>query len=145
MGIKFTDEQLMDFMECTDFGNGKYNMIFGRDEQLLSALVIGAEGSVGSTFSYLDFNLQLMEAYNKNDMSTALAMQKKTTDVCNFFWKLSRSQHSKSYFADDRNQYWTTTTSSTRPNRSGKVRGEKNLTGHGCFAKEALKGDCRPI
>jgi len=31
----------------------KYDMLYGRDEMLLSALVIGAKGAVGSTYNYM--------------------------------------------------------------------------------------------
>merc|ERR1719420_793707 len=85
MGVKFTDEQLMDFYLCAEFMDQKYNMIYGRDEQLLSALVINADGSVGSTFNFLDWNLQLMKAFEDGDMDMAQEMQLKTALVCNIF------------------------------------------------------------
>ena len=45
-GIKFTHEDLMDFAECQAFEGGRYDILFGRDEVLLSALATGAKGAV---------------------------------------------------------------------------------------------------
>ncbi len=52
-GIKFTDENLMEFHTCLDVSEGRYAMLFGRDEILLSALVLGARGAVGSTYNLI--------------------------------------------------------------------------------------------
>ena len=30
MGVKFTDEHIMDFVLCAQLAGGKYNMLFGR-------------------------------------------------------------------------------------------------------------------
>ena len=37
-GVKFTYEDLDDFSNCLQFGDGRYDILFGRDEKLLSAL-----------------------------------------------------------------------------------------------------------
>src|SRR5690606_1586330 len=51
-GIKYTHEDFMDFLTCLRFQGGKYDMLWGRDENMLSALVLGAKGAVGSTYNY---------------------------------------------------------------------------------------------
>lgn len=51
-GIKYTHEDFMDFLSCMNYQNGKYDMLWGRDENMLSALVLGAFGAVGSTYNY---------------------------------------------------------------------------------------------
>src|SRR5690625_990269 len=51
-GIKYTHEDFMDFLSCLHYANGKYDMLWGRDENILSALVLGAKGGVGSTYNY---------------------------------------------------------------------------------------------
>ena len=40
-GIKYTDEDFMDFLTCLSYNEGAYDMLWGRDECLLSALVLG--------------------------------------------------------------------------------------------------------
>lgn len=52
-GIKYTFENLMDFQLCLNYKDNKYDMLWGRDEMLLPALSIGAQGAVGSTYGYM--------------------------------------------------------------------------------------------
>lgn len=51
-GIKFTHEDLDDYRRSRETLGGRYNLLFGRDEILLSALRLGATGAVGSTYNY---------------------------------------------------------------------------------------------
>jgi N-acetylneuraminate lyase len=52
-GIKFTNNNLIDYLHCKNFENGKFNILFGFDEVFLSSLPIGADGWVGSTYNHL--------------------------------------------------------------------------------------------
>ena len=45
-GVKFTFEDVMDLSRCVAFADGRYDMLFGRDEMLLSGLVVGVRGAV---------------------------------------------------------------------------------------------------
>lgn len=81
-GIKFTHEDFMDFQSCLNFKNGKYDMLWGRDENLLSALVLGAKGGVGSTFNYATpLYLQLISAFNNGNLEEARKLQQKSIDM----------------------------------------------------------------
>lgn len=40
------------FEECISYRNHHYDILFGRDEMLVSALAMGCEGAVGSTYNY---------------------------------------------------------------------------------------------
>ncbi len=51
-GIKFTSEDLMDFGRCLAAAGGAFDILFGRDEILLSALALGAVGAIGSTYNF---------------------------------------------------------------------------------------------
>jgi N-acetylneuraminate lyase len=51
-GIKFTHEDLLDYSESQAFADGRYSVLFGRDEILLSGLRLKAPGAVGSTYNY---------------------------------------------------------------------------------------------
>ena len=51
-GIKFTSTNLMSLQECLEFEDGRFNILFGCDEMLLSALALGVPGAVGSTYNY---------------------------------------------------------------------------------------------
>jgi N-acetylneuraminate lyase len=75
-GIKFSHENLMDFSQCLSLDNGKFNMLFGKDEILLSALILGAKGAVGSTYNFAAplYHL-IMTAYQARDIETAQSEQ----------------------------------------------------------------------
>lgn len=75
-GIKFTDEDFMDFMKCLDFKGGKYDLLWGRDENLLPALSTGCRGAVGSTYNYAaPLYLSLIDSFNKGDLLNARNLQ----------------------------------------------------------------------
>lgn len=77
-GIKFTDEDLMDYRLCNILYNNKYNLLFGLDEMLLPAMAMGAEGAVGGTYNFAaPLYIQIMKAYENKDMETAQALQDK--------------------------------------------------------------------
>ncbi len=71
-GIKFTHENLMDYSRALTLDDGRYNILFGRDEILLAALAMGATGAVGSTYNYMaPLYHRVIEAFNAGDMETA--------------------------------------------------------------------------
>jgi N-acetylneuraminate lyase len=75
-GMKFTDENLMSYTQCLDFEDGRFNILFGRDEILLAALALGATGAVGSTYNYMSpVYHKVIEAFNAGDMATARRWQ----------------------------------------------------------------------
>lgn len=51
-GIKYSHGDIADFMSCLKFENGKYDILWGREECLLAALAVGGKGSIGSTYNY---------------------------------------------------------------------------------------------
>jgi N-acetylneuraminate lyase len=78
-GAKFTFENVMDFQQCIALDNGKFDLLFGRDEMLLAGLAAGAKGAVGSTYNYMPgVYLKVMEAFAAGDMATARAWQAKS-------------------------------------------------------------------
>lgn len=51
-GLKYTATTLYEYQRCLDYGNSKYDVLYGFDEMILSALVVGAGGMVGSTYNF---------------------------------------------------------------------------------------------
>ena len=51
-GIKYTHYDLMDLQLCMQVANGKYTLLYGRDQWLLSAIALGVHGAVGSTYNF---------------------------------------------------------------------------------------------
>jgi len=81
-GIKFTHENLMDYSRCLNFEEGRYNILFGRDEILLAALAMGATGAVGSTYNYMaPLYHRVMEAFNAGDLETARKFQTQAIQI----------------------------------------------------------------
>jgi N-acetylneuraminate lyase len=91
-GIKYTYEDVMDYQRCLNYKNKKYSIMWGRDEMLLSALVIGATSAVGSTYGYsAPLYLKIMEAYHRMDIETARKLQLKATDYIAILQKYGSS------------------------------------------------------
>lgn len=75
-GIKYTNEDLMDFMQCLCYEEGRYDLLWGRDENLLPALSAGCRGAVGSTYNYAaPLYLSLIDSFNKGDLLNARNLQ----------------------------------------------------------------------
>lgn len=76
-GIKYTYEDIMDFSSCLNYDNGKYDILWGKDECLLSALINGCKGAVGSTYNYAaPLYLKLIEEFNKGNLDEARKLER---------------------------------------------------------------------
>jgi N-acetylneuraminate lyase len=97
-GIKYTHEDFMDFLSCLHFANGKYDMLWGRDENMLPALSIGAKGAVGSTFNYAaPLYHRLMDAFNNGDLEKASEYQQQSIDMIRLLGKYGGIATGKAY------------------------------------------------
>ncbi|MNL09428.1 N-acetylneuraminate lyase [compost metagenome] len=97
-GIKYTHEDFMDYLSCLNYANHKYDMLWGRDENMLSALVLGAKGAVGSTYNYAaPLYLALMDAFNQGDFEKANTLQQKSIDMITLLGKYGGISVGKSY------------------------------------------------
>ncbi len=87
-GIKYTHEDLMDYLSCLNYGGGKFNILWGRDETFLSALAVGAKGAVGSTYNYAaPLYHQLMDAFHAGNLEQAATIQQKAIDMIELLGK----------------------------------------------------------
>lgn len=97
-GVKYTHEDFMDFQTCMNYQNGKYDMLWGRDENLLSALALGTKGSVGSTFNYATpLYYDLIDAFNQGDLKKAQNLQQKSIDMIRLLGKYGGIATGKAY------------------------------------------------
>lgn len=97
-GIKYTHEDFMDFLSCLRFKDGKYDMLWGRDENMLAALALGAKGAVGSTFNYaapLYYNL--INAFISGDLEKAQQLQQQSIDMIRLLGKYGGIATGKAY------------------------------------------------
>jgi N-acetylneuraminate lyase len=71
-GVKFTHDDLAEFRATHAAGGDEFQVLFGRDEILLSALEAGATGAVGSTYNYASpLYLRVLRALAAGDLETA--------------------------------------------------------------------------
>jgi N-acetylneuraminate lyase len=97
-GIKYTHEDFMDFLSCVHFQEGKYDMLWGRDENMLPALSVGAKGAVGSTFNYAaPLYHNMINAFNNNDLQKAQALQQQSIDMITLLGKYGGIATGKAY------------------------------------------------
>jgi N-acetylneuraminate lyase len=73
-GVKFTNPDLMTLQRLLRAGG--FDVLYGMDEQLLAALVLGANGAVGSGYNFAAplYN-RLVAAVRANDLATARDLQ----------------------------------------------------------------------
>jgi N-acetylneuraminate lyase len=77
-GIKFTNNNLIDYQHSKKVANGKFNILFGYDEIFLNSLPLGATGWVGSTYNQLaPLYYKIKELFEKGDMVAASDLQVK--------------------------------------------------------------------
>ncbi len=75
-GIKFTSTEVHELQQCLTFENGRYEMMWGCDEMLLSALVVGCRAAIGSTYNIASpLYHRLMAAYEDNRHREAVELQ----------------------------------------------------------------------
>lgn len=75
-GVKYTHFALDDYFECLRLANARFDVLWGRDETLLGALAMGAQGAVGSTYN-TDAPLyrELIDAFQRGDLESARDLQ----------------------------------------------------------------------
>lgn len=98
VGIKYTEENLMEFRLCQAFADGKYDILWGRDEVLLSALAIGAKGAVGSTYNYAaPLYLDIIKAFESGQMEAAQKLQQQSIEMIQLIGKYGGIAVGKSF------------------------------------------------
>jgi N-acetylneuraminate lyase len=76
VGVKYSDFQVYEFQAATAVENGRFNLLFGSDEMLLSGLVGGAHGAVGSTYNFATpLYKRIIAAYEENRIQEAQQCQ----------------------------------------------------------------------
>lgn len=75
-GIKFTSTEVHELQQCLRFEGGRYEMMWGCDEMLLSALVVGCRAAIGSTYNIASPLYQrIITAYDAGQLSEAAELQ----------------------------------------------------------------------
>lgn len=84
VGVKFSHTAVFDMQGALAVEDGRYNLLFGSDEMLLSGLCGGAHGAVGSTYNFAAplYN-RIIGAYSACDMPTAQRLQAHAVEMVN--------------------------------------------------------------
>ncbi|WP_295231963.1 dihydrodipicolinate synthase family protein [Sediminibacterium sp.] len=97
-GIKYTHEDFMDYLSCLQYKNGQYDMVWGRDENMLPALAIGTKASIGSTYNYAaPLYHALIDAFNNGDLTQAQILQQQSIDMIRLLGKYGGIATGKAY------------------------------------------------
>jgi N-acetylneuraminate lyase len=97
-GIKYTHEDFMDYQSCLNFDNGRFDLLWGRDENMLAALALGAQGAVGSTYNYAaPLYHQLIEAFDAGNLPLARQLQQRSIDMIRLLGKYGGIATGKAY------------------------------------------------
>lgn len=76
VGIKYTTPRIHEFQSCLNINDREYDLLWGTDEMLLSALVVGAKGYIGSTYNFVaPLYHKLISAFDHGDNKTAAQLQ----------------------------------------------------------------------
>ncbi len=81
-GIKYTASTLHEYQACLNYKDGKFDVLFGYDELLLSALAVGAKGAIGSTYTFAaPLYLKVKKAFENGDLQQAGQLQYKAVQM----------------------------------------------------------------
>ena len=98
VGIKYSHSDLYDFQRARMYQNGKYNMLWGTDEVLFSALVAGADGAVGSTYNYAaPLYHRIIAAFEAGNFEEALKWQDKAVEMVSLLLKYGGTGATKEF------------------------------------------------
>jgi len=71
-GLKYAHTDLAEFGLCQAKWSDRYDLLFGRDDLLLPALSLGAQGAIGTYYNLIPNTYQrLIQAFHEQDLTTA--------------------------------------------------------------------------
>ncbi len=75
-GMKYTTHQAFEYQACLNLDGGRFDVPWGSDEMLLSALVVGARGAIGSTYNVAaPLYRGIIDAFDSGDIKEARRRQ----------------------------------------------------------------------
>jgi N-acetylneuraminate lyase len=81
-GLKFTNPDLMTYLQCLHTDEGRWDIPWGVDESLLAALATGAKGAVGSSYNFAaPIYHDLMNAFQHGKLEAARLAQHRSAQL----------------------------------------------------------------
>jgi N-acetylneuraminate lyase len=75
-GIKYTSSTINEYQACLNYKGGKFDILYGYDELLLSALAVGAKGAIGSTYTFAaPIYLRILDHFKAGRIEEAQKLQ----------------------------------------------------------------------
>src|SRR5690606_23789963 len=85
-GIKFTSPNIHEYQSCLNLSNGKYQILYGMDEMLLSGMAAGAECMIGSTYNFMaPLYHEIMANFRNGDIKSAAQLQLEAVKIIKTF------------------------------------------------------------
>jgi N-acetylneuraminate lyase len=85
-GIKFTSPHIYELQAAIDYAGDTYEVLYGIDEMVLSGLVAGARGAVGSTYNFAaPIYHRLREAWQQGNIAAARQYQAQSQAIVRTF------------------------------------------------------------
>ena len=82
VGLKYSNDNLVQLQECVQLQQGEFEVLFGCDEMLLAGIVLGISGAVGSTYNFAcPLYEQLLRAVAAGDWETARTAQARSVEL----------------------------------------------------------------
>ncbi|PPL02178.1 dihydrodipicolinate synthase family protein [Parapedobacter indicus] len=89
-GIKYTAATLHEYQACLNYKEGKFDILYGYDELLLSALAVGARGAIGSTYNFAaPHYYEVMRLFHAGRLEAAQQKQLQLVEMIRAFLKFS--------------------------------------------------------
>ncbi len=82
VGAKFTAYSIHEIQTMAALDGGRFNILHGRDEMLLSALAIGVRGAIGSTYNFAaPLYREIISAFENGNMAEAQRWQGRAVEM----------------------------------------------------------------
>lgn len=82
VGLKYSNVDLMQMQQCVRLEGGEFEVLFGSDQQLLSSVLYGAQGAVGSTYNFAAaLYRRMLAAFERGDLAAAREAQGQSVDM----------------------------------------------------------------
>lgn len=81
-GIKYTAPTVDEYQALLGFAGGRFNILYGRDEMLLSGLAIGTQGAIGTTYNFAaPLFRRIFDAFARQDLTAAAQDQARAVEM----------------------------------------------------------------
>jgi N-acetylneuraminate lyase len=95
-GLKFTNPDSAQLQLCLRHSEGQFDILYGNDEYLLTALSLGVRGAVGSTYNYAaPLYQRLLAAFERGDLATARDLQYQSVQLVRLCAAFGHAQAAK--------------------------------------------------